>query len=372
MKGSFVLILLVLATISCKHKTYYNEEVNNPEYGENTAFISHEDITLPKFDTLKTKYQLDTIFHGEQDEFKRILLLRNWIRKVIKINDFCSSYPGGDSVEGILDAALKGQGFNCGHYMVVQNAIMNAYGYVTRCLGSGPGVKGGPDGHHGFNEIWINKYNKWFLSDAKYDHHFEKNGVPLSALEVRDEYLKNKAEDIVLVKGPDRTPTDFDGVADKNGKMVSGTRAEVAQWFTWLEWDRSNSRFSVGPGFSSKLNMYQDDYFKNHTWIWDGKPHWAYHTQYVNYVDSRKAIEWTPNTIKGNVIIKGGKAKIKLTSITPNFKEYQMKDSPSGKWVQCDSVTNILLNKKEEVLFFRTLNLANVYGPEFKVVIASR
>ena len=41
--------------------------------------------------------------------------------------------------------------------MIVQNALMNAYGYVTRCLGSGPGVKNGIDGHHGMNEIWLNK-----------------------------------------------------------------------------------------------------------------------------------------------------------------------------------------------------------------------
>jgi hypothetical protein len=45
---------------------------------------------------------------------------------------------------------------------------------------------------------------KWFLSDAKYNSHFEKNGIPLSGLEVREEYLKNKAADIVRVKGPAR------------------------------------------------------------------------------------------------------------------------------------------------------------------------
>lgn len=43
--------------------------------------------------------------------------------------------------------------------------------YVTRCLGAGPGVKGGPDGHHGVNEIWSNKFSKWYLSGAKYNHH---------------------------------------------------------------------------------------------------------------------------------------------------------------------------------------------------------
>jgi len=366
------IIILFLAVLSCKQKTYYSEEVDNPAYRENTAFVSFEDITLPKFDSLKQKYQLDTVFHGEKDEFKRILLLRNWIRKVVQINDFSDPYPGNGYAEGILDAAQKGQGFHCGHYMIVQNAVMNAYGYVTRCLGAGPGVKGGPDGHHGINEIWLNKYNKWFLSDAKYNHHFEKNGIPLSALEIRDEYLKNKAADVVLVKGADRTPIEYDGVADKNGEIVKVSRAGFAQWYTWIEWEKSNNRFTVWPAFNSKLNMYQDDYFKNHIWIWDGKPHWAYHTKNLNYIDSREAIEWTPNTIHGDVVINGNHAKIELTSVTPNFKEYQMEDPSSGKWVKCDSVINLPLNKKMEVLVFRTFNLANVHGPEYKVVIASR
>ena len=132
----------------------------------------------------------------KQDEFKRMLLLRNWIRSVIPIND-PGPHPGDGSCESILDNALKGSGYHCGHYMVVQNAIMNAYGYVTRCLGAGPGGQDGVQNHHGINEVWLNTYQKWFLCDAKYNSHFEKNGVPLSALEVRDEYLKNKAEDIV-------------------------------------------------------------------------------------------------------------------------------------------------------------------------------
>ena len=367
-----VIVVLLLVMLSCWQKKYYRVDAENPVYRKNTAFDYSEDLTKPKFDSLKVKYQLDTVFHGEQDEFKRILLLRDWIRKVIRINDFGDPYPGNGYAEGILDAALKGHGFHCGHYMIVQNAVMNAYGYVTRCLGAGPGVKGGPDGHHGINEIWLNKYNKWFLSDAKYNHHFEKNGIPLSALEIRDEYLKNKAVDVVLVKGAYRTPIEFDGVADKNVEIVKVSRAGFAQWYTWIEWEKSNNRFTVWPAFNSKLNMYQDDYFKNHIWIWDGKPHWAYHTEHVNYIDSREAIEWTPNTIHGDLVINGNHAKIELTSVTPNFKEYQMEDPSSGKWVKCDSVINLPLNKKVEALVFRTFNLANVHGQEYKVVIASR
>ena len=210
MKVTYLLIAAYLLLSGCTNTEYVTEEVDNPSFIPNVEFQGFEDLTNPGFQHIIEKYQLDTIFHGETDEFQRILLLRHWIKSVIKIDDHGEPYPGGNSTEGILDAALQGHGFHCGHFMVVQNGIMNAYGYGTRTLGAGPGVEGGPDGHHGINEIWLNDYNKWFLSDAKYDHHFEKDGIPLSALEVRDEYLKNRAADIVKVKGPERIPTDID------------------------------------------------------------------------------------------------------------------------------------------------------------------
>ena len=200
---SIILYLLFITTLitACTNKrTFVQVETSNPVFKPNTAFTSYENLTNPKFEALREKYQLDTIFHGETNELKRILLLRNWIRSVVAIND-PGPHPGDGSPESILEYALKGNGYHCGHYMVIQNAVMNAYGYVTRCLGAGPGGADGVQNHHGINEIWLNAYNKWFVSDAKYDSHFEKDGIPLSALEVRDEYLENKAADITRVKG---------------------------------------------------------------------------------------------------------------------------------------------------------------------------
>lgn len=317
------------------------------------------------------RYQTDTIFHGETDEFKRILLLRNWIRSKVPINDFGDPYPGNDHPGQIIDAAAKGQGFHCGHYMVVQNAFMNAYGYVTRCLGSGPGVKDSADGHHGMNEIWVNKYAKWVLSDAKFNHHFEKNEVPLSALEIREEFLKNKAADIMIVKGPDRTPIESDSLKNAKGTYVKHDKQWFAQWYTWIEWDQSSDRFSAWPSFHTKLNMYRDDYFKNNTWYWDGKPHWAYNTNYVSYQEERDAIEWTPNLIEAETTIENEHATIKLTSSTPNFKAFQMKEGVDGNWKKCDSVMQVGLKEPGVTYYFRTVNIADVTGPEYKIGILS-
>ena len=355
------IVALPFILLSCDTKDFHEVKVNNPAFAPDTAFVGFEDLSSPKFAALKQKYQLDTIFHGEKDELKRILLLRNWIRSHIPIND-PGPHPGDGSAESIIDEGLKGNGFHCGHYMAVQNAIMNAYGYVTRTLGAGPGVPGGPDGHHGIDEIWLNGYHKWFLSDAKYNSHFEKNGIPLSALEVRDEYIKNKAADIILVKGPNRTAIDFDEEYKKS-------KTDFARTYTNVEWNRHNDLYTQWPKDSSYLIMYQDEYFKTHDWIWDGKPHWAYNTPHMILVADRRAIEWTPNTIESKVKIEGDKVQITLNSITPNFKTYQLKQLPAEDWKNVDAELELPLEKNKNELLFRVVNAVGVTGPEHRVVV---
>jgi len=361
---------IVLFLYACSSRQYTVRETENPVFRENTAFVNHEDISDARFDSLKTKYRLDTVVGSEKDEFKRVLLLRNWIRSKVSINDFGDPYPGADHPQGIIDAAMNGQGFHCGHYMVVQNAVMNAYGYVTRCLGSGPGVKDSADGHHGINEIWLNSYNKWFLSDAKFNHHFEKDGVPLSALEVREAFLKNKGADLVLVKGPERTPITLDSLKDRSGRYVKRDKAGFARTYTWIEWEKSNNRFTAWPDFRSPINVYEDAYFKKNVWYWDGKPHWAYNTEHMVMVNDRAAIEWTPNTIRSNVSVENDHATIHLTSTTPGFREYQAKNGDAAQWESCDSVIRVNLDRDKHDLAFRAVNAAGVAGPEHKIVIS--
>lgn len=364
MKVKFLLVLVFVFIIlpDCGNREYFSAEVENPVYLANVVFQDFEDLTSPRFSHLKEKYQLDTIFHGETDEFRRILLLRHWIKSVISISDFERSYPGEGNPEYILDEALKGQGYHCGHFMAVQNAVLNAYGYVTRTLGAGPGVKGGPDGHHGINEVWLNQYNKWFLSDAKYDHHFEKNGIPLSALEIRDEFLRNKAEDIEKVKGPQRIPFDIDAETGYSNE-------QNAQTYTWIEWHCYTNPYTRWPVNKDLLIMYEDDYFKTHTWIWDDKPHWAYaKPEFMKLVQKRDEIYWTPNTISSKVEINGNTAHILLQSTTPNLKEYQMKELPSGAWTKVEEAFDLQLKKKKTEIIIRAVNLAGVTGPEHRML----
>ncbi len=358
----FFILLYCCTSPSPDSKTYHVIPVENPVFYPDTVFKGSEDLNNPKFAALKNTYQLDTLFHGETDEFKRILLLRNWIRRHIQI-DNVGPYPGDGSAESILNEGMKGHGFHCGHYMRVQNAIMNAYGYVTRCLGSGPGIQGGPDFHHGMNEIWLNQYHKWFMSDAKYDAHFEKAGIPLSALEIRYEFLKNGARDIRPLQGPERKVVPYDTIVKNKVELLAHT-------YTWIEWNESGRLYTDWPKDSSVMVMYEDDYFRTHQWIWDGKPHWAYHTSHMRLIPDRRAIEWTPNTITADISILGNLVKVQLHSQTPNLQSYQMKETQEEVWKNVPDSLVLTLNKGKTEIAFRTLNRAAVTGIPYQLLLS--
>lgn len=358
-----ILILAYCTSPESKNGAYHIVPTENPVFYPDTVFHGTENLSSPKFAALKKTYQLDTVFHGETDEFRRILLLRHWIKKHIPIDNI-GPYPGDGSAESIINEGMKGHGFHCGHYMKVQNAIMNAYGYVTRCLGSGPGIKGGPDFHHGMNEIWLNSYHKWFMSDNKYDAHFEKAGIPLSALEIRDEFLKNGAKDIRPVQGPERKEVPYDTIVKKSVELLAHT-------YTWIEWNESGSLYTDWPKDSSIMIMFEDDFFRTHQWIWDGKPHWAYHTSHMRLIRDRRAIEWTPNTITAEVSMEGDKAKVHLRSQTPNLQSYQMKQTADSAWENIPDSISIALKKKRTEIAFRVINKAAVTGIPYRLVFSN-
>jgi len=92
----------------------------------------------------------------------------------------------------------------------------------------------------------------------------------------------------------------------------------------------------------------------------------------MKLVQERDKIYWTPNTIVSQVNIDGNVAHIGLTSQTPNLKEYQMKELPSGEWKPVTEKFDMELKKKEYELVFRTVNLADINGPEHRIIIESK
>ncbi len=334
--------------------------VENPRYCGNELFRAFENYYSPRMRELRSRYALDDVVDGETDEWRRILLLRHWIKSTIEIENANPTQTRGDSF-AILDAALKGGKFHCTHFSIVQHAVLNSFGYVTRRLGCGPGLKD-DGGHHGVNEVWVNAFSKWVLIDAKYNAHFEKNGIPLSALEIRDELWRDAAQSVQCVVGPDRHPMRPNS---ETGKME--TRPDT---YRWCSWETNTNRFTSFPARpTSTLVVLEDALFRDNTWYRDGKPHWAYDTPYLIKTQRRDWIEWTPNVITSKVTIQQGKARVILSACTPNFRSFQYRDT-NTTWLDCGDVVEFPLDRQNRSLFlFRTINRFGVTGPEHQVEI---
>jgi hypothetical protein len=359
------MLLLVMPSLPAEAKASEGERftvlpVENPRFCNNELFRAFEDYHSPRVRQLRERYGLDAVVAGETDEWKRILLLRHWIKSKIEIDDENPTQTREEAF-AILDAALRGGKFHCTHFSIVQHAVLNSFGYVARRLGCGPGLKD-DGGHHGVNEVWVNKFSKWALIDAKYDAHYEKDGVPLSALEIRDEVWRDGAKSVVCVVGPNRRPMKPD--------PATGRWETRPDTYRWCSWETNTNRFTAFPMKpSSTLVMFKDDIFARNTWYRDGKPHWAYGTPYLIATTRRDWIEWTPNVITSKVTIEDGKVRVFLESCTPNFRSYQMK-ARDGEWTDCDEQVELPIAGSGLNRFtFRTINLFGVTGPEHRVEI---
>ncbi|MEW6380159.1 MAG: transglutaminase-like domain-containing protein [bacterium] len=338
-------------------------EMENPPFSSNELFPAYENFHHPRIRELRRRYDLDKVVAGETDEFRRIMLLRNWIHSTIAIDDYDST-PTRMEAFAILDAARAGGKFNCAHFSIVQHAVLNSFGYPTRCLGTGPGIRQeGLDGHHAVNEVWVNSLSKWVLVDAKYDLHFEKEGIPLSALEIRDEVWDNEGIYIVPAFGLERKPA----VPQINERDWGIWATPLT--YRWCSWETSTNQFTSFPAApSSTLIMFEDDIFRRYTWYRDGRPHWAYDTPYLITTTQRDWIYWTPNVISSTVKVQNGQAHIFLLSFTPNFKSFQIKTADEG-WQDCEESLKLPLDKKLNQFTFRTMNLFEVTGPEHRIEI---
>jgi hypothetical protein len=390
------------------------EETSNPPLRVNEIFPAVESFGHPRMVELLEKYQLESVVAGVQGEWDRIRALRHWIFSRIEVeND--NPTPCREDALAILDATSRGGRFHCAHFSLVLHAVLNSFGYITRRLQCGPGQPG-DDGNHGVNEVWVNELCKWVLVDAKYDLHFEKEDVPLSALEIRDEVLSTAPQKFLTRgaahSGPDRGARaggysqqsltacatksrdrrrkhrvrDFCGaVLSDGGQAVvlkrgpdrqvhpSGIPKEKlggrAATYRWCAWETNTNHFTAAPSaFSSALVVYADPYFTANTWLRDGKPHWAYGTPYFLPVTRREFIEWTPNVVGAKVEIEGDTASIQLRSCTPNFMTYQQQ-ADGERWVDCTDVVSAKLCRGNNAFAFRSLNRFGVSGPIHRVQI---
>jgi hypothetical protein len=150
--------------------------------------------------TLRRRYPLEKVAAEGRDEWQSQLLLKEWVHQAIPPGSPKVSY---NNALDILEHAAHGATFWCTHYTITYAECAAALGWQARKIGVDR--KHGPEGmgssHHGVAEVWSNQFRKWVVIDAQSNLHFEKAGIPLSAWEIRAEWLKDAGKSVDHVVG---------------------------------------------------------------------------------------------------------------------------------------------------------------------------
>jgi hypothetical protein len=150
--------------------------------------------------TLRKAHSLEQVAAPAADEWSAQLLLKEWVH-----GKFPPGNPKSPAVHAldILEKAARGETFYCTHYAITYAECATALGWQARKLGVDRphGKDGFGSSHHGVTEIWSNQFVKWVAIDVNFNLHYEKRGTPLSAWEIRGEWLTNQGADVDRVVG---------------------------------------------------------------------------------------------------------------------------------------------------------------------------
>ncbi|UKS66429.1 transglutaminase-like domain-containing protein [Rossellomorea marisflavi] len=94
--------------------------------------------------------------------------------------------PAGSSTLDILKRAASGERFRCVEYASVTRDVLIAFGHPARSVNllSIDADYGGTGKGHMGTEVWSNQLDKWIFLDPQFNCHAEKDGLPLSYLEL--------------------------------------------------------------------------------------------------------------------------------------------------------------------------------------------
>ncbi len=320
-----------------------------------------------RLDALRRKYAIEEAVSGAKDEWTAQLRLKQWVYEHI---------PGGNPTSTpatameILDRAAKGERFYCTHYAITYAECAQALGWQARKLGIDR--RHGPEGmestHHGVAEVWSNQFRKWVVIDPQSNLHFEKKGAPLSAWEIRAEWLKNGGADVEHVVGvPPNT-------ARKNPAIVWWSRPDEDETATYF-WVYIADRVSAGP--DAKLILPLDDANAGLVWYQNGPSAGAsrLHTGYVKnlFIPARRLADayWTVGIVEARIVSAAASAiTLDLDSYDPYRNAYEVSfDGVAWQKVASGSRVKWRLEPGWNKLRLRGMGPRGVTGPETAVAM---
>jgi hypothetical protein len=321
----------------------------------------------PALEALRKEYPLEDLVRDAPGEWSAQLRLKDWVFRKI---------PGGTpkssprTASEILKRAAQGERFWCTYYAITYTQAAQALGWQARKIGVDR--KHGPEGmgstHHGAVEVWSNEFRKWALIDAQSNLHFEKDGAPLSAWEVRAEWLKDQGARVDHVVGaPPHT-------AKKNPAMVWSVpdRDEIATYY-WLYIDTDAAQ----PGAGSRYILLQDEtnageiWYQNDSATQRGRLHVGYTRNLFQPTRRVEDAYWTVGVVEAQIVAADDRVvRLRLDSYCPNLEAFQVsRDGVTWHAAQDPASVEWPLQEGWNTLRLRTLSRRGVTGPETSLIL---
>ncbi|MEW5976054.1 MAG: transglutaminase domain-containing protein [Acidobacteriota bacterium] len=285
----------------------------------------------PRLSHLRERHRLADIVRDAPNEWTAQLQLKEWVYRAI---------PGGnprvaaDQAARILEEAARGEKFYCTHYTITYVECALALGWQARRVGVDRrhGPRGMDSTHHGVAEVWSNQFGKWVVVDSQSNLHFEKEGLPLSAWEIRSEWLRDGGRQVAHVVG---VPPQ---AVRKNPAIVWWDRKdedETATYFwvyveddVFTRADRSNLHYLFPQDRHNQgLVWYQND-----DELQAGVLHYGYRKNRFLPTWSLEDVYWTVGITEVFLEeVSPGALQVKLESYCPNRTAFEARRG-DGTW----------------------------------------
>ena len=314
----------------------------------------------PKLKQLRDRYHLEEVVAPGKDEFSRQVLLLDWVNR--KFHKFGKPSSPATGALDILAANDAGHTFFCAHYAEVFVSAAASLGWVDRSMAlrrpDQPGRGGSTE--HTSTEIWSNQYGKWIMMDPTFGMYVEKDGVPLSAYELRQDWFYHDGSGLTFV-------------LDRGGKRVHKADMPVFR-----------KRF---PGFgdlsldSGATDVYAFiGYIPNTNLMDAGKD---YGGMFITQDKVCEGTKWHKRTVPKDpahdpyfpigqaamtLTADGAGLRVGLKTLTPNFKTYEMRVD-GGAWKACGERFDWKPHAGTNRVEVRTVNQFGVEGPISAAVV---
>ena len=188
MKGILLIVIIGVVIAICfvclrrtspeVPKLKFDEELD-----ERSLDFTWGDPSDPYLTDLRTRYDLEGIISGSENDLERVEKLCHWVHGLWKHNG--RNEPTKRDPISIIEEAKEGKRFRCVEYSVVLSSCLNAVGIPARVVSlmtkdvetrkSGAG--------HVVVEAYLRNMGKWIFVDPQWDAIPCLDGTPLNAVE---------------------------------------------------------------------------------------------------------------------------------------------------------------------------------------------